>query len=185
MFRKFFKRFSSDSGDSLVSAVIVFPVVIMFIVTSIDYSIYMSNRGQVQGIARDAARTVAIMGGNGNAAKATPIEKAYGQSRANACSGFTVGKAAPGYRTTSTAIECNVVRALLNQQGLVNAEITNVVCTPAAATFIGADVKCTISWKYNGIPASALGFINSNNVNATAGTSQSEVKFANSDLVAR
>ena len=181
MLKKFFKHFNSDRGDSLVSAIIVFPLVIMFIITGVDYSIYMANRGQIQGIARDAARTVAIMGGDGNATKTTPIEKAYGQTRSNACSGLTTADKA--YSSNSSAIECNVIQTLKQSSGLVNVTITGVTCSPEVATFIGERVSCSVTWKYNGIPGSGLGFINSNNDNVTSGTSESEVKFTTNDLV--
>lgn len=184
MLKKFFKRFNSDRGDSLVSAIIVFPLVIMFIITGVDYSIYMANRGQIQGVARDAARTVAIMGGDGNATQATPIEKAYGQTRSNACSGLTT-TTDKAYSSNSSAIECNVIQNLKQSSGLVNVTITGVNCSPEVATSVGSRVSCSVIWKYNGIPGSGLGFINSNNDNVTSGTSESEVKFITNDLVSR
>ena len=67
--KRFFKSFKSDRGDSLVSFIIVVPVLLMILITSVDYGIFMLNRGQIQAVARDAARTVAIYGGNGDASK--------------------------------------------------------------------------------------------------------------------
>lgn len=182
MFKKLISRLRSDRGNALVSAVIVFPLVVMFIVTGIDFSLYVSNRGQVQAVARDAARTVSIMGGNGTQSTGTPLEKAYGQTRASACNGLT---SADGFKSTNTAIECNAIKSIKEHKGLVNININSVTCSPSVATAIGQTVKCSVDWKYNGIPASAFSFIGSNGSNITEGTSQSEVRLDSTDLVAR
>ena len=121
--KRFFKSFKSDRGDSLVSFIIVVPVLLMILITSVDYG--MLNRGQIQAVARDAARTVAIYGGNGDASKATPIENAYGVPRGLVCSsvsGWGVDA------STSSAVECNTAKALQQQRGLVNVKVKKIEC---------------------------------------------------------
>lgn len=150
MFNKILKRLKSNRADSIVSAVFFFPLFIVILISGIDYSVYMSDRGQIQGVARDAARTVAIMGGNGTDTMQTPLEAKYGTSVTTACKNITSKQQA------KTPIECNVVNSLQNNQGLVSTEITNVTCTPSNTTAIGQRVACTIKWYYRGIPGSAL-----------------------------
>lgn len=149
MFNKILKRLKSNRADSIVSAVFFFPLFIIILISGIDYSVYMSNRGQIQGVARDAARTVAIMGGNGTDKLQTPLEAKYGTSKSTACKDVTSKQA-------KTPIECNVVNSLQNNQGLVSTEIVNVKCTPSNTTSIGQRVSCEIQWNYGGIPGSAL-----------------------------
>lgn len=186
MFQNLLKRLKSDSGDSLVSAVIVFPLVIMLIITGIDYSIFMSNRAQIQGSVRDAARTVAIMGGNGNQTKSTPIEYAYGTTRSQACAGIAA-------KDAITTIECSLFTTLKSQNGLVNVTFTDtknnqpksITCGGEVSTFVGQRVTCKVAWVYNGIPGSIISLMKSNNQNYAEGSAESEVKFSTSDLVTR
>lgn len=182
MVKDFFKQFRSDRGDSLVSAVIVLPLIIFLIFTAIDFSLYMGNRGMIQGIARDGARTVAIMGGDGTNNKGTTIEKAYGASRASACNDLD---AASGYKSTNSAIECDLIKNLKNSKGLVNIQVNSVTCSPQYTTYIGQRVSCEIDWEYKGIGVSGLTFIDSTDSVKTTGTSESEVALTSSDLVAR
>ena len=75
--RKFLKGLKSDRGESLVSVLIVMPLLVVMLVTMVDFSVYILNQGQVRAAARDAARTVAIYGGNGTSSgQITPIAKA-------------------------------------------------------------------------------------------------------------
>lgn len=181
--KRFFKSFKSDRGDSLVSFIIVVPVLLMILITSVDYGIFMLNRGQIQAVARDAARTVAIYGGNGDASKATPIENAYGVPRGLVCSsvgGWGVDA------STSSAVECNTAKALQQQRGLVNVKVKKIECTPRVATSIGERVSCDISWEYGGVAGSFLSFIDYGGVKHAVGTSESEVRYNGAvDLVNR
>lgn len=192
MLKKFKKRFRNERGDALVSTIIIFPLMIIMLVTAIDFSIYMANRGQVQGVARDGARTVAIMGGNGNATQATPIEEKYGSSRKNACEEI---KSEAFKSSTTTAIECNIIKGLESHKGLVNVEIVGVKCNPPKAESIGDRVTCEVSWKYGGIPGSGLTLMRNGasfneepalkGINTTTGSSESEVNLSDISLVDR
>lgn len=191
MLKKFKKRFRNERGDALVSTIIIFPLMIIMLVTAIDFSIYMANRGQVQGVARDGARTVAIMGGNGNATKGTPIEAKYGSSKEESCKDVNSDALKP----STTAIECNIIKGLETHKGLVNVEITGVKCSPNKANFIGQRVQCEVSWKYGGIPGSGLTLMRNGasfnedpalkGINTTAGSSESEVNLNGIGLVNR
>ena len=84
---------SKDRGDSeLVSLVLLIPLIVGILFTMIDMSVYFSNRAQIQSAARDAARTVAIMGGNGTSLSGTPIEVKYGSRRQKACEGLATNE---------------------------------------------------------------------------------------------
>jgi len=191
MLKKLTKKLNSDKGDSLVSTIIIFPLMIIMLVTAIDFSIYMANRGQIQGIARDGARTVAIMGGNGTNKQGTAIEAKYGNARSESCAGLE----SEAFTSKSTSIECNIIRNLENYKGLVNVEIKAVKCTPQKANFIGQRVSCEISWKYGGIPGSTMTLMRNaasfnsdpalQGLNTTAGSSESEVNLNGVSLVNR
>lgn len=196
MIKKLFKVSKSDSGDSLVSAVFVIPVILLMIVTGLDFSLYMANRAQIQGIARDGARTVAIMGGDGTATTGTPLEKKYGKTREEACGAIKAGSpAAAALNAKSTPIECNVMDALNNANGMVNVQINSVTCSPEKANAIGTRVTCEVKWKYGGIPGSGLTMIrngaimNSNpslaGQSVTAGSAESEVNLSDINLEPR
>ena len=185
MFKKLYKRLKSDRGDSLVSAVFVIPIMFMLIVTAVDFSLYLTNRSQIQSVARDGARTVAIMGGDGTATMGTPIEAKYGQSRATACTGLSGGIASNAFTNNSTPIECNIIRGLNESNGIVNATVKSVNCTPNVTTFIGQRVTCEVQWEYGGIAGSFFSIVRKDNMSVTAGSAESEVKLDQSSLVKR
>lgn len=190
MLRKLFKDNKDDRGNALVSSLFIFPLLIVMLITTVDFSMYLNNRAQIQGVARDGARTVAIMGGNGNATQGTPIEKQYGQSRASACNAVSGSKA---FNSSSTAIECNMIASLDNHKGLVNVDVTGVKCSPTQANFIGQRVACEVRWVYGGMPASMLSMLQGSSgnseglrgVSVTAGSSESEVNLNGVTLVSR
>lgn len=193
MMKKFFAKIKSDKADSLVSAVIILPMMFFMLITTVDFGVYMSNRATIQAVARDGARTVAIMGGDGTASTGTPLEAAYGQSRSTSCDSARKGIASNAVKNSSSAIDCSVMGALNNSTGLVNVEISSVNCGPNISSYIGQRAFCEIKWSYGGIPGSAMSFTRADNgeqilagQNTTAGSAETEVKFAGTgDLVVR
>lgn len=172
MFTKIRKLFGSDRGDStLVSTILVIPLILGILITMIDVAVYFGNRGQILNVARDGARQVAIFGGDGTATQATPLERAYGQSRTTLCAGLsTAPMVSAAYSSSSSAIECGVMRSIANTQGLISIRLTGVTCgvvpsggsgafTANATTNIGQQVGCEIRWRYDSIPGSGLGFL--------------------------
>lgn len=160
---KLFKLRRSDKGDSeLLSFMIIFPLLMFMILFLVDFSMYSMNRSTIESNARDAARTVAIMGGNGTPGNPTVLEATYGDS--TACQDAGIGG---GYTNT----ECTVWENL-GDAGLVNTEITNVKCSPVMTKAVGQPVSCTVTWNYSGY----TGFIG-NGDQQTQGTSLSEVNL--------
>lgn len=206
MLKRFIKqRLKSDRGSSsLISFILLVPLFLGLIITAVDMSFYFSNRGQVEAVARDAARTVAIFGGNGTTAQSTTIEKSYGSNRNTACSSSRadIGAAPNKYiftdanKSAMTAVECNVVAALANSQGLVSFSTktpVEVKCGPNQASSVGTRTYCEIKYTYEGMPGAPLSFIQIRNEDGTTGgllsknvvnkSSESEVK--NPGLVSR
>lgn len=183
--KNFFVKIKSDKADSLVSAVIILPMMFFMLITTVDFGVYMSNRATIQAIARDGARTVAIMGGDGTATSGTPLEAAYGQSRSSVCTSAQNGIASSAYKSSeSSAIDCSVMSAINQSTGLVNVEVSAVNCGPNASTFIGQRAYCEVKWSYGGIPGSAMSFTRGDNgeqilggKNTTTGSAETEVKF--------
>lgn len=169
---KFWKRRKSDKGSAeLVTALFVIPIMFSLIITLIDASVLFLNRSTVESIARDSARTVAIMGGNGNETNGSPLEKAYGKTLEEACAGLTQ---ADGYDGKNTVIECSAIQSLKNVS-LPAATIESVKCSPFSTSAVGQEVTCTVKWDYGHIPG--ISFIPFGNANETVGTSVSEVNM--------
>lgn len=189
MVKKIIKRFSSDQADSLVSAIFILPVIFFMLITTVDMGIYMANRGQIQAVARDGARTIAIMGGNGTNSSQTTLMNAYGQNRSETCENVTQN---PAYKASMTVTECNVLISLDNSTGLTNVTINNVSCNPPVATAVGQKVSCEIKWQYGGIPGSAMTFVRNGGSydkdealrgeQTTTGSAESEVQLSEGDL---
>lgn len=128
-----FKVIKSDDrgAANLVSLVMLFPLMAALIFTMVDMSIYLMNRAQIQNLARDAARTVAIMGGNGR----TPIAERYSMDVANACNPGNMGApsmAAVGFRNLDnmSPIECNLAAALNRNGNLIQVRISSDLHIP-------------------------------------------------------
>jgi Flp pilus assembly protein TadG len=170
MFTKLKEKFTSDRGDStLVSTILVIPLILGILITMIDVSVYFANRGQVLNMVRDGARQVAIFGGDGTATTATPLEKAYGQSRTTVCAGLSANPViSAAVKATTTATECSVLRNVGTTQGLISLRVTDIQCgvansagafTGTQTTNIGQQVGCQLTWRYDSIPGSGLGFM--------------------------
>lgn len=151
-FKRIFRDRFSDRADSLVTAFIVFPLVISLIITGVDFGMYMNNKSAIQSAARDAARTVSILGGNSDN---TAIAKTYGIN--NTCVGMGL-----------SAIECETINKLsvssLTQVVLMGKDFEDgegidqpVKCFPEETSGVGQSVYCEIYWMYDGLPLSMLG----------------------------
>lgn len=177
-----------DKGDStLVTFVLVVPLFLMFVMTTMDTSMYFSNRATIQQIARDGARQVAIFGGSGTATARTPLEASYGG--AGACR--TVQNAAS--RTgDQTQVECSVLANFeAGGAGLSNVTVTKVECGPGRVDTPGGMTYCDVSWTYGGMPGSTLSYIRNGEgesplqTNRTRVTARAEVSLTGVALVGR
>lgn len=160
------KKLREDKGDStLVSTIIVIPLIVAILITIIDVSIFFSNRSYIVNATRDAARTVAIFGGDGNANAATPLEYAYGHGGLDPCAGginnYAMVDTSYDPFTSSSNIECQLMMNLVGSAGLVNIKIKDVQCGPNRSTFIGQQAFCEIAWSYDGVPGSGLTLLRS------------------------
>lgn len=205
MLRRIFrKKIRSDKGSSaLISFVMLIPLFLALVITAFDVSFYFSNRGQVEAVARDAARTVGIFGGTGSVTEATSIEKKYGLNKATACSAARANSAPYKDLWTSvnkssyTPIECNVLYALATNGGLVSVTMDGtgdgVKCGPKTASAIGSRTFCTVTYSYNGMTGSPMSFIQMRQADGTSGgllsknvvTKSSESEVKNPPLVTR
>jgi Flp pilus assembly protein TadG len=179
MLKNVLKRLRNDRGDStIVSLVFVIPLLMGLLFTIFDISCYFSNRAYMQTVAHNGARTVSIMGGNGNATQSTPIEAKYGMTKADTCGLVSSnGIASAAKKTTSTAIECNMMVAIQEASGLVNVTVQGVTCTPSSTASVGARTACEVKWKFDGTPGSGMSFMNLGHDNITAGSAESEVNL--------
>ena len=190
MWNRLKKKMREERGDStLVSTILVIPLVIGILITMIDTSVYFANRGQVLESVRDGARQVAIFGGDGTATEATPLQKAYGLSRTSSCSGLaTNDMVKTAVKSTTSAVECGVLKNLSNTNGLVSIRVTGITCgaatsagafTGSKTSSIGQQVGCDLKWVYDSIPGSGLSFMNTlkGQTNSTKVNTTSEVSL--------
>ena len=125
---------NSDEGTAnLVSMIFMVPIFIGLLFTMIDTSIFFFNRAQIQNAARDSARTVAIMGGNGR----TPIAEHHGMRHGQACSLDNIfgpaharpsnaGLGAVGLNNASLSpIECNLASTLIRNSSLMMVNLSS------------------------------------------------------------
>lgn len=163
----------NDRADStLVTFILVFPLFFSFLVTMVDTSMYFANRAQIQQVARDSARSIAIFGGGGNSTAQTPLEYAYG-IQTNPCAG---NANITGMTKNVTVIECDLASRLWNMGSLTNVGLTpdfvnetapanqvqpwTVSCGPQKALRVNQEVFCEVRWRYRGLPFGTLNFIN-------------------------
>lgn len=178
MLRRILKKMRNDRGSaSLISFILLVPLFLGLVITAVDLTFYFTNRNQVQAIARDAARTIAIYGGNGSTTQTTSIQNKYGVTKTTACSAARLSgdlKDAPNKylfsdtnKTNYTGTECNVLAALANSTGLVSFSLDSkdtgvakaITCGPIEASSIGSRTYCNIVYAYKGMPGAPLSFV--------------------------
>jgi len=119
-------RIGSDRGDSeIITTLMVIPLVIWLIFSLIDTSLYMQARSEVQNVARDGARQVAIYGGNDS--RLNPDNKSISQQVFDRL--YQNGKCTASVCTTPPV----------------------VTCTPNSTTAGGQLVSCSITYSYSAI----------------------------------
>lgn len=184
LLRTLLKNARSDSGDSLVTALIVFPLVVSLLVTGIDFGVFLNNKSYITNAAREGARTVAILGGNGS----NDISDKYGKPASLAtCAGMS-------------NVECDLYLTLdsapLVQATLENGDPkTDIKCTPNKTSYVGEQVSCTVKWRYKGLPMSSLSLVslgdekNGAEIDGTTGNAlgftQSTTGYANAETSTR
>lgn len=169
MIRKFLTGFRQrkEKGDSsVVSFLILIPIVLVLLMNSLDATIFFLNKTSINSVARDGARTVAIFGGAGDEHTQTQLEKAYGGSESVA----TVTK-----------------NSLQNNGSLLSVTINDVSCGPAYTAHVGDETFCAVQWQYSPLPGNMLDLFMGifSKPQTTIGTSQSEVKTDPIDIVPR
>lgn len=187
MLKRILNKLRGDRADSSpISAVFIIPLLALTCITLIDSMIFFSNRSIVQGMAHDGARTVAIMGGDGTSAQSTALERAYGLKMADTCGAIPADSiAAAAKKSSSTAIECNVMLGIAYTNSLINVKLKDVVCTPSQANSVGQRVSCKVTWEYGGVPGSALSFMKFSGEQTVMGSSESEVNLTGVPMVPR
>lgn len=173
---KFVKKLRGDgAGSELVSMLFIIAFFLPVMISIMEFSLWGVNRSQVSSIARDGARAVAIVGGNGTESQSTQLEGAYGLPP-------SVCNNVPS-KTASTPIECNLYNALNNTKGLIAVKIDKVHCTPIQTGSIGSRTTCTVEYTYYGIPGSPLSIFKNSETgkralehNVMTGTSSAEVR---------
>jgi Flp pilus assembly protein TadG len=121
---KILKQKKSERGSGeVITALIMLPLVIWLIFSLIDVSLYFTARSNVQNVTRDAARQVAVWGGN--ASRLNPSNQAVDKAAYNLL--YVNGKC-----TASSCTKPPVVK-----------------CTPQVTTVAGQTVACSTTYHYS------------------------------------
>ncbi len=127
------KRMRDENGSEAIQALFTIPIFISLFFIIVDTSLYFSSRSTVEDFARDAARQVAIQGGNNS-----PLN------------------------SDGTTVAQETYNLLINPDGSCTpgscTEPPVVTCTPAVATSLGQDVSCTISYYHNPLTVDMFGW---------------------------
>ena len=138
-------RFRSDRGDSLISMILVLPLMLTLIVSMLDFGFFLNNSSKVVNAARDGARTVAILGGDQTTGNQLALK--YGALD-------PYPDCTPGY----SQIQCSLQNRL-EVSRMVQSRIDSIQCGPGLTARVGEKTECVIEWEYVGLPMSSLGFI--------------------------
>lgn len=159
MFRGLRKRVD-DKGDSLVSLLLIIPLIFTMMLSALDVYFHQGNMATVQTLARDGARTISILGGDDNGNKnSSKLAKIHGVSKATACGALASMKnttAASSNAYSSTECELATRVAMIDGRGMTNLKVTDVTCGPSLTTAPAGQgmTYCSITWESKPLPFS-------------------------------
>lgn len=165
---------SDDADSTVISTVLVFPILLMMLITMIEMPIFFSNRNLLQNDLRQGARTAAILGGNGanpaNRLAATYADKAACSTRVDLtdASGGRTGSQvitsvySGGKRVVKSnkdVVACETAVGIVQNKGYIAFNVYNVNCGPDLTSRIGQSTWCEADYYYDGIPGGAMSLI--------------------------
>ena len=127
---------NKEAGDSVVTSLFMIPFAIFLLFAMVNMSMYFQARGQVQNIARDGARQVALYGGNSNTV-----------ARNN--TGADVSTLTYSRLYNSSTGRCSV-------SGCSRPPV--VTCAPNVAGDAGQDVWCEVTYYFTPVATDIFGF---------------------------
>lgn len=149
---------SSDDADStLITTVIVYPLMFMIMVTMIEVPIFFENRNQLQNDLHEGAHAAAILGGV-NTEKSS-LAATYGA--ADACNGMNANTKAilkKGWKM-SDAVTCNTARQLDSGSSYIAFNVYDLECGPKATEKVMSPTWCEARYAYSGVPGGAMSLI--------------------------
>lgn len=178
MFSYLRKRAKSDSGNTIVGALIILPLMTVMTMSGIDQHVYSSNSILIDSMAKSGAETVGNLGSN----DPDFVPAAYkGSSKMN-CDDAKASVF--GDAQANTPIECGIVASLSNADGhgLVNVGINKVTCGPNYAQGVGDTTYCTVEWNSKPLPWSFRSIFGMGEDNLSCQTASSQVKITKKNL---
>lgn len=151
-------RAKSDSADSVViTTVMVWPFLIMMLITMIEVPILFENRFVLQTDLRSGAKTAATLGGVNTIS--SKLAATYGN--ANACSTMDASAKAilkSGWKSTD-AVTCSTASVIAANKTYINLKVYDLTCSPAVTETVGATTYCEAKYNYGGIPGGSMSLI--------------------------
>lgn len=189
----------SEKAENTITTMIAIPLLWAFLMTILDFGIFMQNRTMLVSDLREGARTVAIFGGS---SKSNKLINAYGTK----CVGQQYGTYSNGSNPTNTHgswndtdfVGCLVKNQIANNKGYSNMVISDIKCgiqndasDPTNLKLngqvkIGQPVSCSAHYQYQGVPGSALGMLGGNFMMGNGGQGGGEsgsLNNANAEIV--
>lgn len=108
-------RRRDERGNDLITSIFMIPIILGLIFVLIDVSVYFQARSEVQNVARDSARTIALLGGD---SKSIPLNNLGAKpSELGLKSIWDGSKCLPSACSKKPTISCSPDKATqLNQQ---------------------------------------------------------------------
>lgn len=166
---------SEDADSTVISTVLVFPILLMMLITMVEMPIFFSNRNLLQNDLRQGARTAAILGGNGSGSNR--LAQTYADRNAcstrveltNASGGgtgsqiitsvYSGGKRVVKGGRTDDIVACETAVGIVQNKGYIAFNVYNVNCGPVLANRIGQATYCEADYYYDGIPGGGMSLI--------------------------
>lgn len=151
-------RAGSDSADStVITSVMVWPLLIMMLITMIEIPILFENRSVLQNDLRSGAKVAATLGGVNTVS--SKLAATYGA--ADACSHLTSTAKAimkSGWRSTD-AVTCATASIIASNKTYIGLTIYDLTCGPSVTETVGAATYCEAKYNYTGIPGGSMSLI--------------------------
>lgn len=160
---------SSDSADaSIITSLMLLPVVFFLLISVIDVGFYFMNEATVTKAAREGAETAATLGGVGSAGFYAVAEHNYPARKSQ--SDLARGTNEFGFTVRNT-IEYLVAEQLVQTNSTYELHLDDVTCyvyRPEIGSrhnhrvqSLGHRPICEVSWRYDGLPLSGWGMVQS------------------------
>lgn len=157
------RRRESDDGDaSIVTSLFLLPLVFFLLISAIDVGMYFSSEAHLSNAARNGSNVTSTLGAVGTESRMSRTERAYSGSASTDDLDDMSGRYDFSVDNTPEYV---LMTELEQSSSLYHVDLEDVTCTVDGGESsnqvreVGDRPSCTIDWKYDGLPLSFWGFI--------------------------